>query len=91
LIDALDQLLTNRDFEGAETLLYDALASWPVKRHAELHLHLARVYRAWNKLTSAIDHVMRAAERGTTDAGVRRQIDEQLASLRRAQSEQNPI
>ena len=89
LDQALAELLANRDFDGAETLLYDALTRAPAELRAEVHLALARVYAAWNKLTSAIDHVLRAAE-GASDPGLRRRIEDQLTTLRRAQATQDP-
>lgn len=91
LIQEFGQLLDARDYEGAEELMVAALAT-PSQFEALLHYQLGRLYRRWNKMTSALNHLTRAAE--LAQAGGERifliQIMDEYRAAKDAQTRQTP-
>lgn len=61
LTENVNALIEEGDFAGAEQSLVAALAEYP-GYSAFLHLQIGRLYRRWNKLTSAIHHLHHAVE-----------------------------
>ena len=94
LIAEFGDLLEVRDFEGGEAVLTLALERAPVAYAPFVHFQFARLYREWNKLTSAIDHLNRATEFGAAPGGLdpmmRLQITEELKLLKNRQATQKP-
>ena len=90
LAAALGALLEEKDFDGAEVLLTNALFAAPATSRAFLHVQFARLYRDWNKLTSAIDHLHRAIEIEGLDPFLKLQILEDLKQTRARQGLQRP-
>ncbi len=88
LMDQLFALLEAQDFEGAEALLSAALGR-KNKYQAFLHFQLAVLYRQWNKLTSAVNHLHKAAELTKSEILVV-QIRQELRRARTLQAEQQP-
>lgn len=80
-----------RDFEGAEEILASALRA-PSPFDAFVHFQYGRLYRAWNKMTSAVNHLNHAAElaQQRADQMLLMQIVEELKAVKRAQLEQRP-
>lgn len=70
LIEEFEALLETCDFEGAEELLAGALSGPGIESGAGIsvgleafyHFQYGRLYSRWNKLTSAVNHLQRAAE-----------------------------
>ncbi len=61
LNENVSSLIEDGDFEGAEEMLSAALVESP--QHSPfLHLQMGRMYRRWNKLSSAIHHLHHAVE-----------------------------
>lgn len=84
-------LMEDGDFEGAEELLSAAFIEHP-KFTPFLHFQMGRLYRRWNKLTSAIHHLHHAVE-ATQAQGQDLfliQILEELNLAKRDQSSQKP-
>lgn len=90
MISEFGDRLANRDFEGAEALLTAALETAPGPAGAFVHLQFGRLYREWNKLTSAIDHLHRATEVAGVDVLMRMQIAEELKMLKHRQAGERP-
>lgn len=92
LIEEFGDLLDRRDYQGAEELLAGALGQAPCAEHAAfLHLYYGRLYRRWNKLTSAIHHLNHAAELAAArDQFLTIQIVEELRAARQDQDAQRP-
>ena len=90
LVAAFGDLVANRDFEGAENLLLRALDEAPAQARPFVHVQFGRLYREWNKLTSAIDHLHRAVETVGLDPFLRMQATEELKTLKQAQAAQRP-
>lgn len=92
LITEFGGLLDARDFEGAEELMSSALSSAAPDYRALLHYQMGRLYRRWNKLTSAINHFSLAAELAHA-AGERIfliQVMDELRGCRDEQARQRP-
>jgi hypothetical protein len=90
LITEFQDLLSAGDREGAEELLASALGR-DSAADAHLHLQFGRLYRDWNKLTSAVNHLHMAAElAAATDRLLLLQITDELKAVRRRQSLQTP-
>jgi hypothetical protein len=89
LIAEFQELVSAGDREGAEELLASALGRDPAA-DAYLHLQFGRLYRDWNKLTSAVNHLHKAAELASADRLLLLQIADELKGVRRRQSLQTP-
>lgn len=61
LIGEFEAHLDTGDFEGAEELLAVAIGARPALE-AFFHFQFGRLYSKWNKLTSAVNHLNKAAE-----------------------------
>lgn len=97
LSEELGGLLEDHDFLGAEELLTMALgrcrmAGAPRKQEAFIHYQFGRLYREWNKLSSAINHLNLAAELAALEADsiLLVQIVEELKLARKGQHAQRP-
>ncbi len=91
LTENVNSLLEDGDFAGGEELLEAALARHP-DLSPYLHFQLGRLYRRWNKLTSAIHHLHHAVE-GAQAGGERLfliQILDELNLAKRDQHDQRP-
>lgn len=91
LMLALSDLVEAGDFEGAEDHLNSCLAE-ASQYEALLHLEFGRLYLRWNKMSSAIAHLNRAAEAAYTrgERAVLLQVRMELKSAKLAQAEQKP-
>jgi hypothetical protein len=91
LIEEYQRLLGSRDFEGAEDLLAAALGGSP-KIDGHLHFQLGRLYVQWNKLTSALNHLLKAAElaKGAGDEIFVLQVMEEIKLAKQMQLRQCP-
>ncbi|MGZ3721414.1 MAG: hypothetical protein ACXVA9_00705 [Bdellovibrionales bacterium] len=91
LIEELHGLLENRDYEGGEELLSQAFGNMP-KHEAFIHFQFGKMYVRWNKMSSAVVHLGRAAElaKAREDEMLTVQIVEELRNARRLQAEQAP-
>jgi hypothetical protein len=91
LIEELNALLESRDYEGGEELLNAAFGYMP-KHEAFLHFQFGKMYVRWNKISSALAHLGRAAELAkiSNDETLAVQIIEELRGARRVQAEQAP-
>lgn len=91
LIAELDPLLESEDFEGAEALLLTGLGYHPGREYF-LHYQLGRVYVRWNKMSSALAHLMTAAELAfVADEDVFLiQIRDEIRHAKKRQAEQAP-
>ena len=61
LIEEFESLIAEGDFEGAEELLAQSMGQAP-QLEAFFHFQYGRLYSKWNKLTSAQNHLLKAAE-----------------------------
>ena len=61
LIEDFEAHLQSGDFEGAEEILAAAIGGQP-RLEAFYHYQYGRLYGRWNKLTSAINHLIKSAE-----------------------------
>ena len=91
LIEEYQALVEAKDFEGAEAVLSVGLEQTP-QYEAFLHFQFGLLYSAWNKLTSAINHLNRAIEilDPEMDATLWIQVTGELKSARRHQADQQP-
>src|SRR5262249_21854310 len=91
LIEELNVLLDGKDFEGGEELLSQAIGFMP-KHEAFLHFQFGKMYVRWNKMSSALAHLGKAAElaKMKEDETLAVQIVEELRNARKAQAEQTP-
>jgi hypothetical protein len=91
LSEELHVLLGENDFEGAEEILSAALVSMP-QIEPFLHFQLGRVYSRWNKMSSSLEHLGKAAElaRSTANEMLMVQVIEEMQLARRKQAEQAP-
>jgi hypothetical protein len=91
LIAEFNALIRERDFEGAEELLTAGLNLFPANE-SFLHFQFGRLYREWNKLTSAINHLIRAVELcvASGDEILQIQVLEELKTTRESQLGQCP-
>jgi len=91
LIEEFEALLDSGDFEGAEELLAQAMGASP-QLEAFFHFQYGRLYSKWNKLTSAQNHLLKAAElaklRG--DELFTIQVVSELKSVKSKQAGQRP-
>ena len=91
IITEFGELLEAHDFEGAEELISAALSSTP-DYQALLHYQMGRLYRRWNKLTSALNHLGLAAElaHAANEKIFLIQVMDELRACRDAQARQRP-
>lgn len=91
LIEEFNALCEAKDFEGAEELLAGALARQP-QHEPFLHYQFGKLYAQWNKLSSAVNHLTRAAElaNGKRDEIFMIQVVEELKQARNRQLMQQP-
>ena len=91
LIEEFNLCREQGDQEGAEAVLYSALELGP-DFEAFVHFQFGRLYGEWNKLTSAINHLSRAAELLDTrrDVTLWIQVTGEIESLRQRQALQKP-
>ena len=91
MIQEFGELLEARDYEGAEELISAALAR-PSRYEALLHYQLGRLYRRWNKMTSALNHLTRAAElaHAANERIFLIQIMDEYRAAKDAQTRQSP-
>jgi hypothetical protein len=92
LIEEIAGLLAEGDFEGAEEVLTGALTSAPSRYESFFHYQLGRIYVKWNKMTSAMNHLSRAAElaHSAGDEFFLLQVSEELRAARAKQEAQKP-
>jgi uncharacterized protein HemY len=89
LSEDLALLLDENDFEGAEELLSACLARHP-EWQGFIHFHLGRVYRKWNKLTSAVQHLNQAVDAAVGNELFLVQVLDELNQAKKAQVTQRP-
>lgn len=91
LIEEYNALLEARDFEGAEGILARALSA-PSQFEPFIHFQMGRLYTEWNKMTSAVNHLSKAAELAALakDQMFLLQVTEELRRAKRLQSLQMP-
>ncbi len=91
LIEEFGNLLEARDFEGAEELLTRAMEKGSVYEPF-LHFQMGRLYKQWNKLSSAINHLTTAAEiaKIRNDQMLLFQIVDELKQVKARQMDQRP-
>jgi hypothetical protein len=91
LNEELTTLLEERDYEGGEELLSFAMGAMP-KHQAFLHYQFGKMYVRWNKMSSALVHLGKAAElaKQKDDEVLAVQIVEELRAARKVQAEQAP-
>lgn len=88
LIEELNVLMEGRDYEGGEELLSSAIGLMP-KHEAFLHFQMGKLYARWNKMSSALSHLGKAAEL-KPDETLSIQIVEEFRNARKIQAEQMP-
>ena len=91
LIEEFESLIEEGDFEGAEELLAQSLDRAP-QLEAFFHFQYGRLYSRWNKLTSAVNHLNRAAElsKSRGDELFTIQVVMELKSVKDRQAAQRP-
>lgn len=91
LSETVNSLIADGDFAGAEEILITALAQSP-DVSPYLHFQLGRLYRQWNKLTSAIHHLHHAVEaaQAANENLFLIQILDELDQAKNQQREQRP-
>ena len=94
-IESAGLLLAEEDFAGAEGVLLGGLEEahrGPASDLAMLHYHLGRLYRRWNKLSSAIHHLHHAFDHTPTvsENWLQLQILEELNAVKKEQLRQRP-
>lgn len=82
-------MLDESDFEGAEELLESSLGAHP-EWQGFIHFHLGRLYRKWNKLTSAVHHLNYAIEAAAGNELFMVQVLDELSQAKKAQVTQRP-
>jgi len=91
VVEEFEGLVEGGDFEGAEELLAQAIGASP-QLEAFFHFQYGRLYSKWNKLTSAQNHLQKAAElaklRG--DELFMIQVVSELKSVKDRQAAQKP-
>jgi hypothetical protein len=91
IIEEFEALVSGGDFEGAEELLAQSMGASP-QLEAFFHFQYGRLYSRWNKLTSALNHLLKAAElsklRG--DELFTIQVVSELKSVKEKQAAQKP-
>ncbi len=91
LTEDVNALIEDGDFEGGEELLESAFARHP-ELSTYLHFQMGRLYRRWNKLTSAIHHLHHAVERAQAEGEnlFLIQVLDELTLTKRDQQGQRP-
>jgi hypothetical protein len=91
-MEELNGLLEAHDFEGAEELLAGGIGAAPERLQAFFHYQFGRVYSRWNKLTSAVNHLTKAAELAHLqgDELFLIQVTDELRSAKAKQTSQKP-
>lgn len=91
LSEQLEVMLAESDYSGAETIL-ERMVEANQWNPAVLHLQFGRLYKQWNKLTSALNHLVKAAELANRQADelLVMQIREEIRFIKRHQSAQCP-
>lgn len=92
LMDELNGLLESHDFQGAEELLSQTIGTAPERLHGFFHFQYGRLYVRWNKLTSAVNHLTKAAELAhmAGDEIFLLQVADELRAAKSKQSAQMP-
>lgn len=92
LIEEFTECMDTGDFEGAEMVLSSALSGPASQFEPFLHFQFGRLYRRWNKMTSAVNHLNRAAElaHGAKDEIFLLQVLEELKAAKSEQAKQKP-
>jgi len=92
LIEELTGLLEEKDYEGGEELLSQAFGSLPAKHEGFIHYQFGKMYVRWNKMSSALVHLGKAAElsKMNGDEMLMVQVIEEIRHARKLQSEQDP-
>ncbi len=90
-MESFGSLLESGDFEGAEEILASGMGASP-KYAPFIHLQYGRLYTRWNKLSSAINHLVKAAElaKAGGDEMFLIQVTEELKWVKKRQSTQTP-
>ena len=91
LVEEFESLVDAGDFEGAEELLARSLSARP-QLEAFFHFQYGRLYARWNKLTSAQNHLHKAAElaRLKGDDLFAIQVVSELKAVKEKQGSQRP-
>jgi len=91
LIEELGILVSEKDFEGGEELLSGAFGLFP-KHEAFLHYQFGKMYVQWNKMSSALVHLAKAAElaKQAEDEVLTVQAVEELRTAKKLQALQAP-
>lgn len=91
IIEDFERHLESGDFEGAEEILAAAIGGQP-RLEAFYHFQFGRLYSRWNKLTSAINHLIKSAELAKTagDEIFLIQVSVELKSAKDRQASQKP-
>lgn len=89
LSEDLAVLLEDGDFEGAEEMLSASLSLHP-EWGGFIHFQLGRVYRRWNKLSSAVQHLNYAVDAAVGNEMFLVQVLDELNQARRDQKLQRP-
>ena len=89
LSEDLSVLMEDGDFEGAEELLSASLGTHP-EWGAFIHFHFGRLYRRWNKLTSAVQHLNQAVDAAQGNDLFLIQVLDELNQAKRVQHNQRP-
>ncbi len=91
ITEEVGALIEEGDFEGAEEYLSARLACEP-RFQCFIHYQLGRLYRRWNKLSSAIQHFNQAIEGALADRNeiFVAQILEELNLAKSEQRSQKP-
>ncbi len=91
LVEEFNALVEAQDFEGAEELLAQAISQHS-KHEPYLHFQMGRMYLQWNKLSSAINHLSKAAEmaKQNSDEFFVLQVVEELKLAKKRQVGQRP-
>ena len=92
LIEELNILLEDKDYEGGEELLSQAFGLLPSKHEAFLHFQFGKMYVRWNKMSSALVHLGKAAELSklSGDETLMIQAVGELRQAKKLQAEQAP-
>lgn len=91
LSENVSSLIEDGDFEGAEEMIASALVETP-QYSPFLHFQMGRLYRRWNKLTSAIHHLHHAVEAAQAEGNnlFLIQILDELNIAKKDQRDQRP-
>lgn len=91
VIEEFEAHLESEDFEGAEEILAAAIGG-SSRLEAFYHFQFGRLYGRWNKLTSAINHLVKSAElaKSSGDEIFLIQVSAELKSAKDRQAGQKP-